>query len=204
MPTSKSSRRWLREHFSDPYVKQAQREGFRSRAVYKLLELQERDQLFKPGMTIIDLGAAPGGWSQLVAKLIGKTGRIIALDILPMEPIHQVEFIQGDFTDEVVVTQLLERLGPTRADWVISDLAPNLSGVDSVDQPRSVALAELVFDLAQRVLAKDGGLLVKVFQGAGFDAFLVELRRYFKKITVRKPKASRNRSREVYLLAKKQ
>lgn len=202
MPTSKSSRRWLREHFNDPYVKQAQQEGFRSRAVYKLLELQERDKLFKPGMTVIDLGAAPGGWSQIVANLVGKNGRVIALDILPMDPVPGVEFLQGDFTEEAVLSELLERIGDTKADWVLSDMAPNLSGIDSVDQPRSMELAELAFDLAQQVLNKQGGLLVKTFQGEGFDAFLVALRRHFKKVIIRKPKASRDRSREVYLLAK--
>jgi 23S rRNA (uridine2552-2'-O)-methyltransferase len=202
MPASKSSRRWLREHFSDPYVKQAQQEGFRSRAVYKLLELQERDKLFKPGMTIIDLGAAPGGWSQVVANLIGKNGRVIALDILPMEPLPGVEFIQGDFTEEAVLNELLLRIGDAKADWVISDMAPNMSGVDSVDQPRSMELTELAFELAQLVLNKQGGLLVKTFQGEGFDAFLVTLRAYFKKVLIRKPKASRDRSREVYILAR--
>jgi 23S rRNA (uridine2552-2'-O)-methyltransferase len=202
MPTSKSSRRWLREHFSDPYVKQAQQEGFRSRAVYKLLELQERDKLFKQGMTVIDLGAAPGGWSQIVANLVGKNGRVIALDILPMDPLPGVEFIHGDFSEEVILSELLNRLGDVKADWVLSDMSPNLSGIDSVDQPRSVELAELAFDLAQHVLQPRGGLLVKVFQGEGFDAYLVALRHYFKKVTIRKPKASRDRSREVYLLAR--
>lgn len=201
MPTSKSSRRWLREHFSDTYVKQAQQAGYRSRAIYKLSELQERDKLFKPGMTVIDLGAAPGGWSQLVVDLVGKKGRVIALDILPMDAIPNVEFIQGDFTEEAVINDLLTRLGETQADWVLSDMAPNMSGIDSVDQPRSIALAELALDLALQVLSPKGGLLVKTFQGEGFDAFLVELRKQFKKVIIRKPKASRDRSREVYLLA---
>jgi 23S rRNA (uridine2552-2'-O)-methyltransferase len=199
----KSSRRWLQEHFSDPYVKQAQQEGYRSRAVYKLQELQERDKLFKPGMTVIDLGAAPGGWSQLVVNLIGKKGRIIALDILPMDAIPGVEFIQGDFTENAILTELLERIGDIKADWVISDMAPNMSGIDSVDQPRAMELAELAFDLSKQVLHPQGGLLIKVFQGAGFDEFLVELRKYFKKVIIRKPKASRDRSNEVYLLARK-
>ncbi|EKD73275.1 MAG: hypothetical protein ACD_45C00380G0007 [uncultured bacterium] len=202
MPTSKSSRRWLREHFSDPYVKQAKQMGFRSRAIYKLLEIQERDKLFKPGMTVIDLGAAPGGWSQLVANLVGKQGQVFAIDILPMAPLPGVKFILGDFTQAEVVEELLKRLGEAKADWVISDMAPNMSGVDSVDQSRSLALAELAFDLAQHVLHKQGGLLVKVFQGEGFDAFLRMLRHYFKKVIIRKPKASKNRSREVYLLAR--
>jgi 23S rRNA (uridine2552-2'-O)-methyltransferase len=203
MPAGKSSRRWLREHFSDPYVKQAQQEGYRSRAIYKLQELQERDRLFKPGMTVIDLGAAPGGWSQLVVNLVGRKGRVIALDILPMDAIPGVEFIEGDFTEETVLSQLMQSLGESRADWVISDMAPNMSGIDSVDQPRSMELAELAVELAKRVLNDQGGLLVKVFQGAGFDAFLTELRRDFNKVVIRKPKASRDRSNEVYLLARR-
>lgn len=203
MPTGKSSRRWLREHFSDPYVKQAQQEGYRSRAIYKLKELQERDKLFKPGMTIIDLGAAPGSWSQFVIDVVGKKGRVIALDILPMEAIPGVEFIEGDFTESHILSCLMERIGEAKADWVISDMAPNMSGIDSVDQPRSIELAELALDLAKQVLHNQGGLLVKVFQGAGFDEFLNELRQNFKKVIIRKPKASRDRSNEVYLLATK-
>lgn len=203
MPTGKSSRRWLREHFSDPYVKQAQQAGYRSRAIYKLQELQERDRLFKPGMTVVDLGAAPGGWSQLLVNLVGKKGRVIALDILPMAAIPGVEFIQGDFTDEAILSELMQQLGEGGADWVLSDMAPNMSGIDSVDQPRAMALAELALDLARQVLHEQGGLLVKVFQGAGFDEFLVQLRREFKKVVIRKPKASRDRSNEVYLLASK-
>lgn len=203
MAKAKSSRRWLQEHFSDPYVKQAQQEGYRSRAIYKLQELQERDKLFKPGMTVIDLGAAPGSWSQLVVKLVGKKGRVIALDILPMDAIPGVEFIEGDFTENTVLSQLLQQLGEAKADWVISDMAPNMSGIDNVDQSRSMELAELALDLAKQVLNEQGGLVMKVFQGEGFDAFLVELRRHFKKVTIRKPKASRDRSNEVYLLARK-
>lgn len=202
--SGKSSQRWLKEHFSDPYVKQAKLDGYRSRATYKLIEIQARDKLFKPGMTIIDLGAAPGGWSQMMRQWVGKNGRVIALDILPMDPLPQVEVIQGDFSEEAVITDLLNRLGEARADWVISDMAPNLSGIDSVDQPRSIALAELALDLATQVLKSKGGLLVKVFQGVGFDAFLLEMRRQFKKVSIRKPKASRGRSREVYLLARKE
>lgn len=201
---SKSSRRWLREHFSDPYVKQAQQAGLRSRSVYKLLEIQERDKLFKPGMTVIDLGAAPGGWSELIAELVGAKGRVIALDILPMEPISGVDFIQGDFSEEASLEELLLHLDDAKADWVVSDMAPNLSGIDSVDQPRSMALAELALDLALRVLNREGGFLTKVFQGDGFDHFLLEIRRHFKKVIIRKPKASRGRSREVYILAKNQ
>lgn len=203
MSTGKSSRQWLREHFSDPYVKLAQKEGFRSRAIYKLKELQERDKLFKPGMTVIDLGAAPGSWSQLVVNLVGKKGRVIALDILPMEAIAGVEFIEGDFSKEAVLSQLMQLVGEAKADWVISDMAPNMSGIESVDQPRSIELAELAVDLANQVLKDQGGLLIKVFQGAGFDEFLRELRKNFSKVIIRKPKASRDRSNEVYLLAKK-
>lgn len=199
---SKSSRRWLREHFSDPYVKQAQQAGLRSRAVFKLQEIQERDKLFKPGMTVIDLGAAPGGWSEYVVKLVGKKGRVIALDILPMEPIDGVEFIQGDFGDDEFFQQFLDRLKGVKVDWVISDIAPNMSGIDSVDQPRSMALAEMAFDFAIDVLQGQGGVLVKLFQGEGFDAFLLSLRHRFKKVVIRKPKASRGRSREVYILAR--
>jgi 23S rRNA (uridine2552-2'-O)-methyltransferase len=201
---SSSSRRWLREHFADTYVKQAQQAGYRSRAVYKLLELQERDKLFKPGMTVIDLGAAPGGWSQIIVDWVGRKGRVIALDILPMEPLDRVEFIQGDFTDDAVLTILLEQLGDTKVDWVISDMAPNMSGIDSVDQPRSIELAELALDFALQVFQGNpsGGFLVKVFQGEGFDPFLMAIRKNFKKVTIRKPKASRDRSREVYILAR--
>ncbi len=201
MPT-KSSRRWLKEHFSDTYVKKAQKAGYRSRAVYKLLELQERDKLFKPGMTVLDLGAAPGGWSQLVLEYVGKNGRVIAMDILPMEPIPGVEIIQGDFTDNSIMAELMQCLGRSKVDWVISDMAPNLSGIDSVDQPRSIYLADLALDFALQVLSQQGGLLVKVFQGEGFDAFLKQVREHFKKVIIRKPKASRGRSREVYILAK--
>lgn len=199
---SKSSRRWLSEHFSDTYVKQAQQEGYRSRAVYKLLEMHERDRLFKPGMTVIDLGAAPGGWAQLVARLIKPKGRLIALDLLPMEPIPDVDFIQGDFSDETVLASILQQLATTKADWVLSDMAPNMSGNASVDVPRAMYLAELALDFALNVLNPTGGLLIKAFQGEGFEAFLGEIKRNFKKVAIRKPKASRGRSREVYILAR--
>jgi 23S rRNA (uridine2552-2'-O)-methyltransferase len=200
---SGSSRRWLQEHFADPYVQQAQREGYRSRSVYKLIELQERDKLFRPGMTVIDLGAAPGGWSQLVASCVGKKGRVLALDILAMEPISGVQFIQGDFNDDAVLAELMAALDGATVDWVLSDIAPNLSGIDSVDQPRSIALGELALDFAIDVLSPTGGFLVKVFQGEGFDPFLLAIRKNFKKVIIRKPKASRGRSREVYILARK-
>lgn len=199
---SKSSRRWLKEHFTDTYVKQAQKEGYRSRAVYKLLEFQERYRLFRSGMTVVDLGAAPGGWCQLVVKLIKPGGRMIAMDILPMEPVEGVEFIQGDFSDDSVFNALLERLSSAPADWVISDMAPNMSGNESIDIPRSMYLSELALDFALRVLPPGGGFLIKAFQGEGFDALLAEIKRNFKSVVIRKPKASRDRSREVYVLAR--
>lgn len=199
---SDSSRRWLDEHFNDPYVKQARQEGYRSRAVYKLLEIQQRDRLLKPGMTVVDLGAAPGGWSQLAVKLVKPKGKVIALDILPMEEIEGVEFILGDFSDDTVADNLLERLSGERVDWVISDIAPNMSGNHSIDMPRSVYLAELALDFAMKVLSPEGGFLLKLFQGEGFDAFLADVKKKFKKTVIRKPKASRSRSREVYILAR--
>lgn len=202
MAKNSSSRRWIHEHINDEYVKLARKLGYRSRAVFKLLELQERDKLFKPGMTVVDLGAAPGGWSQVAIKCVGAKGRVIAMDILDMEPIAGVEFMQGDFGDEAVLERLLAMIGNAPADWIISDLAPNLSGIDSVDQPRSMELAELALDLATKILKGSGGFLVKTFQGEGFDTFLVAVRQHFKKVVIRKPKASRDRSREVYLLAK--
>lgn len=200
---TKSSRNWLKEHFTDPYVKRAQQEGYRSRAVYKLLEIQERDRLFKPGMTVIDLGAAPGGWSQVVIKLIKPNGRVLAMDLLPMEPIPGVEFIQGDFTEEVVMQDLLNRMSQSKADWVLSDMAPNTSGNESIDVPRSVYLAELALDFAVQTLRPEGGFLVKVFEGEGFDVLLATVKKTFQSVAIRKPKASRGRSREVYILARK-
>lgn len=197
---SSSSRRWLKEHFSDAYVKQAQKAGYRSRAIYKLQEIQDRDKLFRPGMTVIDLGAAPGSWSQLLVKHVGSTGRVIAVDILPMEPLAGVECIQADFSQPECADQLLKQLAGTTVDWVISDMAPNMSGIDSVDQPRSMELAELALDFALQLHAQ--GVLMKVFQGAGFDAFLKTVRTHFKKVLVRKPKASRSRSNEIYIIGR--
>lgn len=202
MATKGSSKRWLREHFTDPYVKQAQQEGYRSRAVYKLLELHERYHLFKPGMTVIDLGAAPGGWSQLVTKLIQPRGRMMALDILPMEGLPGVEFLQGDFTDDAVLQTLMQRLNGAKVDWVLSDMAPNMSGNKSVDMPRAMYLAEIALDFTRQVLSAKGGFLIKVFQAEGVDAFLLDIKKQFKSVIVRKPKASRDRSREVYVLAR--
>ncbi|HEB95282.1 MAG TPA: 23S rRNA (uridine(2552)-2'-O)-methyltransferase RlmE [Sedimenticola thiotaurini] len=201
MKKSKSSRQWLDRHFNDEYVKRAQREGYRSRAVYKLLEIQERDRLLQPGQTVVDLGAAPGGWSQMARRIVGDRGRVIALDILPMEPIPGVDFIEGDFREEGPLQALRELLGDGPVDLVISDMAPNVSGVSAVDQPRSIYLCELALEFAREVLKPGGGFLVKVFQGEGFDQYYRELRSSFRKVATRKPKASRPRSREVYLLA---
>lgn len=200
---SKSSSRWLGEHFADEYVKRAQAEGWRSRAVFKLEEIDQKDRLLKPGMTVIDLGAAPGGWAQYAARKLGRKGRIIALDILEMESVEGVEFLQGDFTEDEPLARLLETLGDARPDLVMSDMAPNMSGMDAIDQPKSMYLAELTLDLAEQVLAPGGDMLVKVFQGEGFDEYLKRLRQLFGKVSSRKPKASRSRSREVYLLARK-
>lgn len=201
MSRSKSSLRWLKQHFSDPYVKRAQKEGLRSRSAYKLLEIQEKTKLIKPGMTIVDLGAAPGGWSQLASGIVGSTGKVYALDILPMEDLSDVEFLQGDFREESVMQQFLQRVQLKPIDLVISDMAPNFSGVRSVDQPRSIYLAELALDFARKVLKPKGCFIVKTFQGEGFEVFLKDLRSLFAKVTIRKPSASRGSSAEVYLVA---
>ncbi len=203
MRRGKSSSRWLREHFEDPYVQQAQREGYRSRASYKLLEIHERDKLLVPGMTVVDLGAAPGGWSQLATQLVTETGRVIALDILPMEPLPDVRFIQGDFREQFVYEQLIAAVGERAVDIVISDMAPNMSGMKAVDQPRAMYLAELALDFSHHVLAPGGDLLLKAFEGEGIESLRQELRRSFRKVATRKPAASRPRSREVYLVARK-
>ncbi len=196
-----SSRAWLKEHRDDPFVQQAQKEGYRSRACYKLMELNKRDRLIKPGMTVLDLGSAPGGWSQVAAELVGHKGRVVASDILAMDNIAGVEFLQGDFTEESVFDELLNRLGDDAVDVVLSDMAPNMSGIDAVDQPRSIYLVELAVDMAIRVLAPGGGFVSKVFQGEGFDDVLAQCRANFQKVNTRKPEASRPRSREVYLVA---
>jgi len=201
MARSKSSNKWLQEHFDDEFVKRSQKEGYRSRAVYKLEEIDQKDRLLKPGITVIDLGAAPGGWSQYAARKLKGQGRIIALDILPMEPLEHVEFIQGDFLEDAVLQQLLDTLGSDKADLVISDMAPNMSGMQAVDIPRAMYMAELALDLGLQVLKPGGGLLVKLFQGEGFDAYLKTLREHFHRLVMRKPRASRGRSREVYALA---
>ena len=202
MARSKSSRRWLQEHFADEYVKRAQREGYRSRAVYKLEEIQKKDRILRPGMTIIDLGAAPGGWSQYATQILQGRGRIIASDILPMDTLPDVEFIQGDFREDEVFAALTAAIDDAPVDLVMSDIAPNISGMEAVDQPRSMYLAELAVDLAKQVLRPGGDLLFKVFQGEGFDALIKDLRQRFTKVVIRKPKASRPRSREVYVLAR--
>ena len=199
---SKSSGRWLQEHFDDEYVKKAQKEGYRSRAVYKLLEIDEKDQLLKPGMTVVDLGAAPGSWSEVAAQRVGEKGRVIALDILPMDSLPGVIFIQGDFREEGPYNALLEALGDSQVDLVMSDMAPNISGMKAVDQPRAMYLAELALELARKVLKPGGDLLVKAFNGEGIDAYKQELRKDFNKLIVRKPRASRPRSPEIYLLAR--
>lgn len=201
MKRSKSSGRWLQEHFDDHYVKQAQKDGYRSRACYKLLEIQEKDRLIKKGMNLVDLGAAPGSWSQVAAKLVGDEGRVFASDILAMDALAGVSFIQGDFRDETVLNALLSAVGGQNIDLVISDMAPNISGTKSVDQSRAMYLAELALDFAVQVLRPGGHLLIKVFQGEGIDEYRRLLSNSFQSVKTRKPKASRPRSREVYLVA---
>ena len=202
MARSKSSHRWLREHFDDEYVKRAQREGYRSRAVYKLDEIQQKDRVIKPGMAIVDLGAAPGSWSQYASGLLGAKGTVVAMDILPMEPLPGVTFVQGDFREDDVLDKLLQALEGQEVDLVMSDMAPNISGMDAVDQPRAMYLAELAVDFAERVVRPGGELLIKVFQGEGFDELVRGLRSHYQKVVIRKPRASRPRSREVYALAR--
>jgi len=196
------NRSWIKQHVNDPYVKQAQRDGYRSRASYKLLEIVEKDRLIRSGMTVVDLGSAPGGWSQVAARLVGHDGRVHALDILPMDPIAGVDFIQGDFTEDAIFTQLLDLIGKRAVDLVISDIAPNLSGNKAVDQPAMIYLAELGVDLANRVLSNNGVFIAKLFQGQGFDPFVQQVRTLFNGVSIIKPDASRSRSREVYLVAK--
>ena len=203
---SKSSQRWLKEHFSDPFVKKAQAEGLRSRAAYKLEEVVARDRLLKPGMVVVDLGAAPGGWSQWVRQELArldpaKPGRVVALDILEMPGLAGVEFLHGDFREDAVLSQLVATLGDQPVDLVLSDMAPNKSGVDAVDQPRAMHLAELAMEFADQHLRTGGAFLIKLFQGVGFDEYVRELRRRYAKVAIRKPAASRKRSPEVYALA---
>ncbi len=201
MARSKSSGRWLKEHFDDPYVQKAQAEGRRSRASFKLEEVQARDHLIKPGQVVVDLGAAPGGWTELVSQWTGPTGRVFALDILPMDSIADVEILLGDFTEESVLNALMAELDGRDVDVVLSDMAPNMSGNKSVDQPRAMYLCELALDFARTTLVPGGSFFIKVFHGEGFDEFLQELRHDFQVVKTRKPEASRSRSRETYLLA---
>ena len=201
MARSKSSGRWLKEHFDDPYVKQSQQDGYRSRASYKLLEMSKKDKLIRPGMTVVDLGAAPGGWTQVAMQLVGDSGTVIASDILAMDPIAGVTFIEGDFTEQSVYDEIIMALNGRKADLVISDMAPNMSGNPAIDQPKSMYLVELALDMSRHILKPGGSFLAKVFQGEGFDELLRETRSSFLKVQSRKPGASRSRSREVYQLA---
>jgi 23S rRNA (uridine2552-2'-O)-methyltransferase len=199
---TKSSARWLAEHANDEFVKRAQREGWRSRAVFKLAQIQETERLLRPGIRCVDLGAAPGGWSQYAARIIGGTGRMVATDILAMDAIPGVDFVQGDFREAAVLEQVLQSIGAAKVDLVLSDMAPNMAGIDAVDQPRSMYLAELALEFADRVLAPGGDLLVKLFQGAGFDQIIKDARGRYGRVVTKKPKASRSRSPEIYLLAR--
>lgn len=199
---SKTSKSWLNEHFKDEYVQRAQKDGYRSRASYKLLELIDKDRLLLPGMTVVDLGAAPGGWAQVAAQKVGVKGKVVASDILAMDGLADVTFIQGDFTEADVFEELLSALGPGKADLVMSDMAPNMSGMSDVDQPRAMYLVELALDMACNTLRPQGNFVAKVFQGEGFDAFLKDVRQSFKTVVTRKPSASRARSREVYVVGK--
>ena len=201
MARSKTSLGWLKRHVNDPYVKQAQKDGYRSRASYKLLEVQEKYNLIRPGMSVVDLGAAPGGWSQVTSRLIGGQGRLIASDILEMDSIPDVTFIQGDFTEDEVLARILEAVGNSQVDLVISDMAPNMSGTPEVDMPKAMFLCELALDLAARILKPGGNFVIKVFQGEGFDAYVKDARQKFDKVQMIKPDSSRGSSREQYMLA---
>ena len=202
MARSKSSNQWMQEHFDDEYVKKAQAMGYRSRSTFKLVEIQEKDKIIRPGMNVIDLGAAPGGWSDYARKIVGKKNKVVALDLLAIDPIDGVDFIQGDFRENDVLDELLKVLDGASVDLVMSDMAPNISGNKAMDQPRSVYLGELALDTAQTVLVKGGTFLTKMFQGAGFDEYKKEVAKYFSSVVIRKPKSSRPRSKEVYILAK--
>ncbi|MDA9556774.1 23S rRNA (uridine(2552)-2'-O)-methyltransferase RlmE [Vibrio sp.] len=198
---SASSGRWLKEHFDDKYANEARKKGYRSRAYFKIEEIDKKDKLFKSGMTVVDLGAAPGGWSQYSAKVVGDNGKLIACDLLPMDPISGVSFLQGDFREDAVLEALLERIQPSMVDVVMSDMAPNMAGNASVDQPRGMYLVELALDMCRQVLAQNGSFVVKVFQGEGFDQYVKEVKDVFKVVKIRKPDSSRARSREVYVVA---
>jgi 23S rRNA (uridine2552-2'-O)-methyltransferase len=199
---TQSSREWLKEHFTDPFVKRAWAEGWRSRAVFKLEEIDRKEKLLKPGMVVLDLGSTPGAWSQYAKRRVGKNGTLIASDILPMEPIPGVDFIEGDFREESVFEAILAKVPPGGVDVVLSDMAPNLSGVDAIDKPRSLYLCELALDLANRALKPGGDVLIKTFQGTGFDVFVAEARKHYTRVMFAKPAASRSRSPELYLLAR--
>ena len=202
MARSKTSDRWLKEHFDDVWVKKSREDGYRSRASYKLIELDNKDRLFRPGQTVVDLGAAPGGWSQVAVEGVGDNGTVVASDILEMSPIAGVAFVRGDFTEQSVLDELLDLLGDRRADVVISDMAPNMSGMAAVDIPNAMGLVELALDMAQQVLKPGGVFVAKVFQGEGFDALLAEMRKSFGTVVSRKPDSSRARSREIYQVCK--
>lgn len=202
MKRTKTSKAWMMEHVTDPYVQLAKHEGYRSRASYKLLEIIERDHLLKPGMRVVDLGATPGGWSQVVAQKLAGQGKVIALDLLEMLPLAGVTFIQGDFREDAVLAELVKTLDGRPVDLVISDMAPNLSGVGLVDQARAMHLAELALEFALQHLKPGGSFLVKVFQGDGFDEYIRTMRGHFRQVATRKPKASRGRTNETFLLAK--
>lgn len=199
---SKSSDRWLNEHVTDPHVKQAVADGYRSRAVYKLIELDKKDRLIARGSTVLELGAAPGGWTQYIAEKVGDQGKVVASDILQMDSVSNVTFVQGDFTDNEVATKIEAELGNAGADLVLSDMAPNISGVSASDQARSMGLVELALDMAVTVLNENGAFAVKLFQGEGFDAYIKDVRTRFKNVKLRKPAASRPRSREIYVVAR--
>src|SRR6186713_1260441 len=202
MPRSKSSSTWMARHVSDPFVKKAQLDGYRSRSAYKLTELNEKDRLIKPGMRIMDLGSAPGGWSQVAGKLVGEKGRVLATDILAMDELKNVDFIQGDFTEDAIVQQVHEWLAGTKFDVILSDIAPNISGIDSADQARSMYFLELALDTVRKTLKPGAIFVAKMFQGSGSDDYMKELRKSFEKVLIRKPDASRKESREVYIVAK--
>lgn len=192
----------MSRHLSDPFVKQAQKDGFRSRSAYKLIELNEKDRLIRPGMRILDLGSAPGGWSQVASRIVGAKGRVLATDILPMDALPNVDFIQGDFTEDATVEQLLGWLGGGRFDLIVSDIAPNITGISSADQASSIYFLELALDTVRKTLEPGATFVAKMFQGSGSDEYLKELRAHFDKVSIRKPAASRKESREVYLVAK--
>lgn len=200
MARTKSSKAWIRRHLTDPYVKLAQAEGYRSRAAYKLQQIAARDKLFSPGMTVVDLGAAPGGWSQIAAKAVGPSGRVIAVDVLELPPVAGVTCVRGDFRDEATLLEVGRLLAGRPVDLVLSDMAPNISGIASTDQARAMTLAEIALDFAVKHLKPQGKFLVKTFQGAGYEEFLRRMRQHFKQLVSRKPEASRSRSSEIYLL----